>query len=185
MARQDVALPTMQSDSEGTLWPSSRYYRLVEDLRSRIGQSLYVSFVSFNGAFRKEGQPYRLLDIISYPAPRAHPHPPKRAYPHLLVLESVPPEGQTDIQWRSGSFHGGAVNLAHLGSISTRPFPRDRSEFVYANLDLLSAYYARPASDLLERGIVPAEVCVVSPLEKKLDLASPHSLGKAALYSPR
>lgn len=150
--------PRRASKGGGELWPSARYHRLVADLRRRVGEEIFLSIVSFNGAFRKEGQPYRLLDIVSYPNPRAHPHPPKRAYPHMLVLESVP--AGEDIYWRTGQYHGGAVNLAHVGSISTRAYPQKASEYLYANLDLLAAYFSRSPAALLEERIVPARICV-------------------------
>lgn len=162
-----IPTPTPQpqadaSSSQGQVWPSPRYHQLVEDLRRCIGREVYLSIVSFNGAFRKEGQPYRLLDVIPFPKPRAHPHPPKRAYPHMLVLESVQSPEQDDQHWHSGLLHGGAINLAHVGSVTTRAYPRQSEEYLYANLDLLSAYYACPARQLLERRVVPARICVES-----------------------
>lgn len=150
------------SNGRGDLWPSARYHRLVRSLERRVGEEIYISVVSFNGAFRKEGQPYRLLAVTPYPNPRAHPHPPKRAYPHMLVLESVRGAGQKDIDWRSGQYHGGAVNLAHVGTITTRPFPQRAGEFLYANLDLLAAYYGRSTAALLADRVVPARACVES-----------------------
>jgi hypothetical protein len=147
----------------GDLWPSARYHRLIRSLERRIGEEIYISAVSFNGAFRKEGQAYRLLDVVPYPNPRAHPHPPKRAYPHMLVLESVREPGRDDLYWRSGQFHGGAVNLAHVGTISTRAFPQRASEYLYANLDLLAAYYGQSPAALRESRIVPAGICVALP----------------------
>ena len=150
------------SSGRGDLWPSARYHRLVRSLERRVGEEIYLSVVSFNGAFRKEGQPYRLLAVIPYPNPRAHPHPPKRAYPHMLVLESVREPGRDDLYWRSGQYHGGAVNLAHVGSISTRAFPQKAAEFLYANLDLLAAYYGRSTAALLAERVVPRGVCVQS-----------------------
>lgn len=144
----------------GALWPSARYHRLVKALEGHVGKEIFISVVSFNGAFRKEGQAYRLLSVAPYPSPRAHPHPPKRAYPHMLVLESVRSPDREDLHWRSGQYHGGAVNLAHVGSISTRAFPHNAGEFLYANLDLLAAYYGRSPVDLLGARVVPAHVCV-------------------------
>lgn len=151
------------SRDNGELWPSARYHRLVKALERRVGEEIHLSVVSFNGAFRKEGRPYRLLAVVPYPNPGAHPHPPKRAYPHMLVLESVREAGQADIDWRSGQYHGGAVNLAHVGSISTRAFPQKASEYLYANLDLLAAYYGQPPQALLASRVVPARICVESP----------------------
>ncbi|MFP4682951.1 MAG: hypothetical protein ACLFMW_04770 [Ectothiorhodospira sp.] len=172
-AEADAASP------RGQVWPSPGYHRLVEDLRRRIGEEIYLSIVSFNGAFRKEGQPYRLLDVIAYPRPRAHPHPPKRAYPHMLVLESVQPPGQDDLHWHSGLFHGGAINLAHVGSVSTRAYPQRAEEYLYANLDLLSAYYACPARQLLERQVVPARICVESTAGDRERLTAAQGQGEA------
>ncbi len=147
----------------GDLWPGPRYARLVERLRAWIGRPVHVSIFSFNGSFLKEGQPYRLLDVIPYPAPQSHPHPAKRAYPHMLVLGSERPEGRDDAYWRNGELHGGAINLAHVGSVTATAFPEAADEWIYGNLDLLSRYYGRPAGELLEDGTVPAKALMAAP----------------------
>lgn len=149
-----TAMPT----TTGKLWPGARYARLVEALHEWIGKDIYVSLLSFNGAFRKEGRPYRLQGISPFPSPRSHPFPPKRAYPHMLVLESLRPDGWPDAFWQNGVYHGGAVNLAHVGSITTRAFPQTETDWLFANLDLLSRYFGRPALSLVEQGLVPADV---------------------------
>lgn len=153
----DTPRATMQATA-GQLWPGTPYRRLVENLQEWIGSEIYLSLLSFNGAFRKEGQPYRLQAIAPFPTPRSHPFPPKRAYPHMLVLESRRPEGRADPYWQNGIYHGGAVNLAHVGSITTRAFPQASTEWLFANLDLLSRYYGRPALSLVEQGLVPADI---------------------------
>ena len=144
-------------------WPSPRYHQLVADLRGRIGASIYLSVVSFSGAFLKEGRPYRLLDVAPFPAPRDHPHPPKRAYPHMLVLASEAPPEVPDAEWHSGRYHGGAVKLAHVGSVSTVAFPAAAEEFLYANLQLLSHYHGKPPAQLLSEGVVPERVTAEPP----------------------
>jgi hypothetical protein len=164
MSDRTLQNPQQAQGKDGDLWPSPRYHRLVRSLQRRVGEEIHISVVSFNGSFRKEGQAYRLLDVVPYPNPRAHPHPPKRAYPHMLVLESVREPGRDDLYWRSGQYHGGAVNLAHVGSISTRAFPQKASEYLYANLDLLAAYYGQPPQALLASRVVPARICVESPV---------------------
>lgn len=148
-------------DDTGTahrLWPSGRYHELVDEMATYIGHSVYLSMVTFTGAFAKEGRPYRLLDLAPFPNPRDHPHPCKRTYPHMLVLESVRPEGWPDEYWRNGIYHGGAVNLAHVGSVTTTAFPERTDQFLYANLGLLAWYYGKPARSLLAEGIVPERV---------------------------
>ena len=140
------------------LWPSGRYHELVADMTAYVGQAIYLSVVQFTGAFHKEGQPYRLLDVAPFPSPRDHPFPPKRAYPHMLVLESVRPEDWPDAYWRNGGYHGGAVNLAHVGSVTTAAFPERTDQFLYANLDLLAWYYDKPARKLLAEGVIPEQV---------------------------
>lgn len=147
----------------GALWPGPRYARLVERLRTWIGKPVHVSIFSFNGSFLKEGQSYRLLDVVPYPAPQSHPYPAKRAYPHMLVLESSRPADRDDAYWRNGVLHGGAINLAHVGSITASAFPGGPDDWIYGNLDLLSRYYGRPAAELLEDGTVPTEGLMAAP----------------------
>jgi len=147
----------------GDLWPGPRYARLVKRLRRWIGREVHVSIFSFNGSFLKEGQPYRLLDAVPYPAPQGHSHPAKRAYPHMLVLGSERPAGREDAYWRNGELHGGAINLAHVGSITATAFPETADDWIYGNLDLLSRYYGRPAGELLEDGTVPAKALMAAP----------------------
>ncbi|MFP4640181.1 MAG: hypothetical protein ACLFMY_07040 [Guyparkeria sp.] len=157
------ARPESPAAKSGELWPGPRYARLIERLRRWIGREVHVSVFSFNGSFLKEGQPYRLLDVVPYPAPQSHPHPAKRAYPHMLVLGSERPEGREDAYWRNGELHGGAINLAHVGSITASAFPEKAEDWVYGNLDLLSRYYGRPAAELLEEGLVPARALMAAP----------------------
>ncbi len=152
-----------QTSFSGDLWPGPRYARLVERLRAWIGRPVYVSIFSFNGSFLKEGQAYRLLDVAPYPAPQSHPHPAKRAYPHMLVLGSERPEGREDAYWRNGELHGGAINLAHVGSVTATAFPETTDDWICGNLDLLSRYYGRPAAELLEDGTVPTEALMAAP----------------------
>lgn len=140
------------------LWPSKRYFELVEKLSKYIGSTIHISVVTFTGGFVKEGQPYRLLDVAPFPEPRAHPHPCKRAYPHMLVLASERPPERSDAHWRNGAHHGGAVNLAHVGTVTTTAFPERTDQFLYANLGLLAWYYGKPARRLLAEGIVPERV---------------------------
>ena len=166
---EGIALPPATAPTEpepaisGALWPGPRYTHLVGRLRAWIGRPVHVSIFSFNGSFLKEGQPYRLLDVVPYPAPQSHPHPAKRAYPHMLVLRSERPEGREDAYWRNGELHGGAINLAHVGSITASAFPDQAEDWVYGNLDLLSRYYGRPAAQLLEEGVVPARALMSAP----------------------
>ncbi|MFO7809600.1 hypothetical protein [Guyparkeria sp.] len=147
----------------GDLWPGPRYARLVERLRTWIGKPVHVSIFSFNGSFLKEGKSYRLLDLVPYPAPQSHPYPAKRAYPHMLILESSRPPDRDDAYWRNGVLHGGAINLAHVGSITANAFPDGPDDWIYGNLDLLSRYYGRPAAELLEEDIVPTEALMAAP----------------------
>lgn len=147
----------------GDLWPGPRYARLVERLKTWIGRQVHVSIFSFNGSFLKEGQSYRLLDVIPYPAPQSHPHPAKRAYPHMLVLGSERPDDRDDAYWRNGVLHGGAINLAHVGSVTVSAFPEAPEDWIYGNLDLLSRYYGRPAAALLEDGSLPADALMAAP----------------------
>jgi hypothetical protein len=135
----------------------------VADLRQRIGSQVHLSVVSFCGGFIKEGRPYRLLDVAPFAAPQDHPHPPKRAYPHMLVLASDPPADRPDEYWQSGRFHGGAVNLAHVGSVTTVAFPDSPQQFLYANLQLLAHYHAKAPRRLLAEGAVPERVTAVPP----------------------
>jgi hypothetical protein len=164
--------PREAPGDQGSIWPSARYHQLVKSLEQRVGEEIYISTVSFNGAFSKEGRPYRLVGLVPFPNPRAHPHPPKRAYPHMLVLESVRPPGQKDIYWRTGDFHGGAVNLAHVGTITTRAYPQKAAEYLYANLDLLAAYFGRSPTALLSDRVVPERVCVSSSDPSAIDALS-------------
>jgi hypothetical protein len=147
----------------GDLWPGPRYARLVERLKTWIGRPVHVSIFSFNGSFLKEGQSYRLLDVIPYPAPQSHPHPAKRAYPHMLVLGSERPDDRDDAYWRNGVLHGGAINLAHIGSVTVSAFPEAPEDWIYGNLDLLSRYYGRPAAALLEDGSLPTDALMAAP----------------------
>lgn len=140
-------------------WPSPRYHELVEILRGYRGEAIFFSRVAFNGGFIKEGQPYRLLEVAPYPAPRDHPNPNKRAYPHMLVLESVRPPDTPDDYWRNGLYHGGAINLAHVGAITTAAFPTGPDQFLYANLQLLAFYYGKAPRTLLTEGVVPQRIC--------------------------
>lgn len=139
-------------------WPSDRYHDLVAEMAAYVGHPVYISVMAFTGGFVKEGQPYRLLDLAPFPSPREHPFPAKRAYPHMLVLESIPPEEGRDEHWRTGTYHGGAVNLAHVGSITTAAYPQEAEQFLYANLGLLAGYYGKPSRQLLAEGIVPERV---------------------------
>ncbi|HSH83896.1 MAG TPA: hypothetical protein VK979_01875 [Guyparkeria sp.] len=191
------SLPAIQTAAEGSLdastqatpavggdlWPGPRYAQLIEHLKTRIGESIHVSVFSFNGAFLKEGQPYRLLDVVPYPNPQSHSHPAKRAYPHMLILESRRPPDRDDIYWRNGVYHGGAINLAHIGSITTCAFPENHEDWIFGNLDLLSRYYGRPAAELLEEGLVPAQAMMMAPDSVWLT-ADDHSLLAGLLDSP-
>lgn len=142
------------------LWPSKRYFDLVERLSGYIGRSIHISVATFTGGFVKEGQPYRLLDVAPFPEPRAHPHPCKRAYPHMLVLASERPPERSDAHWRNGVHHGGAVNLAHVGTVTTTAFPQRTDQFLYANIELLAWYYDKAAETLLTDGTVPEGVAI-------------------------
>lgn len=153
--------PPRETDTEVPtqgLWPSKRYFELVERLTGYIGSTIHISVVTFTGGFVKEGQPYRLLDVAPFPEPRAHSHPCKRAYPHMLVLASELPPGRSDADWRNGAHHGGAVNLAHVGTITTTAYPERTDQFLYANIQLLAWYYGKPAQTLLTEGTVPEPV---------------------------
>ncbi|HSH26753.1 MAG TPA: hypothetical protein VK972_03135, partial [Wenzhouxiangella sp.] len=68
-----------------------------------------------------------------------------------------------DTYWRNGVLHGGAINLAHVGSITASAFPEGPEDWIYGNLDLLSRYYGRPAAALLEDGTVPIETLMAAP----------------------
>lgn len=148
-----------ETPSQG-LWPSKRYFELVERLTGYVGRTIHISVVTFTGGFIKEGQPYRLLDVAPFPEPQAHSHPCKRAYPHMLVLASVKPPERSDAHWRNGTHHGGAVNLAHVGTITTTAFPERTDQYLYANAQLLALYYGKPAPTLLNEGTAPKSVTV-------------------------
>lgn len=153
-------------------WPSPRYHELVAEMGQYIGREVYLSGFSFPGGFVKEGQPYLLQEVVAYPTPGDHPHPAKRAYPHMLVLESVPPPGADDRYWRPGRFHGGAVNLAHVAALTTAAFPQAPDQFLFANLQLLAQYHGVTPRHLLAGGTVPA-AAVADPGTDPQRLAPP------------
>ncbi|MFB6261243.1 MAG: hypothetical protein ABEJ96_10795, partial [Thiohalorhabdaceae bacterium] len=62
--------------------------------------------------------------------------------------------------WRNGTHHGGAVNLAHVGTITTTAFPERTDQYLYANAQLLALYYGKPATTLLTEGTAPKSVTV-------------------------
>ncbi len=100
--------------SEGHLWPSPDYARQVEELRSAVGDTVYVAELELTdvqlGA-RLTDKAYVLLGIVDFP----RPDPVKGLAPHLVVLDD-----------------GRGVNLGRIARITrSRPFNPTPGDVLY------------------------------------------------------
>lgn len=95
------------------LWPSANYHRQVEDLRSAIGETIYLVEVvesAIHLGVHVNGTPYVLLGLVDFP----RPDPARGLTPHLILLDD-----------------GRGLNLGRIARISRRPFDPGPDDMLY------------------------------------------------------
>lgn len=114
---------------EEDLWPSVAYHQQVEQLRSMVGQPLYVveiNLTDINAGVHFSGKPLVLLAVVDFPKP----DPYRQLCPHLLVLDD-----------------GRGVNLGRVARISRNSaFSPAADDIVFMNQEFVEGVLLAPRS---------------------------------------
>jgi hypothetical protein len=95
------------------LWPAADYHRQVEDLRSAVGERIYVAELRDTETqlgVHLSDRAYELLGVIDFP----RPDPQRGLAPHLVLLDD-----------------GRGLNLGRIARISRRPFQPAADDVLY------------------------------------------------------
>lgn len=118
---------------QGSLWPSTAYDQHVTDLRSNLGETIYLVEVKpsdINIAVTLGNKPSVLLDVIDFKAP----DPERRLYPHMLILDD-----------------GRGLNLGWIARITrNRPFDPAPEDVLFQENKLIQQllFHERQLSDM-------------------------------------
>lgn len=116
----DLSIPPDAAEKAGSVWPDASYWQQIEQLKSALGNEIYLAEVrssEINLSVTIENRAFELLGVIEFP----RPDPARGIFPHLLLLDD-----------------GRGINMGQIARVSLgRPFqPRDQ-DILYQDENLL------------------------------------------------